>query len=418
MVEFAYKARTSSGRIVQGRLTSASQRSARNDLANRGLRTLSIKATTADGPTKSSGSFFSRDSKGNLKIRLGSQLPTTKEMAVFSKQFSLMIENGIPLMQCLRLLGSQQQKADFKAIIEKVSSDVEKGSNLSDALEPHNRVFEELYVALIRAGEKSGHLDKILRQLVTYIEKSAKIKSQIRSAMTYPTIIILVAISVITLLLVWVVPSFAKQFSDSGQELPGLTLFVVNLSNALINYWMFFLAGISGAIAGINYGIKTDSGRKLFDTYVLKAPIIGDVMLKIAISRFCSTMGTMLSSGVSILESLTICAASSGNKAIEKMIHTIKDEISRGKTFHDPMESSGIFPVMVSSMVAVGEQTGTLDVTLDKISDIYDDEVDSAIETMTSMIEPILIVVIGGVVGFIVIAMYLPIFSLANTVGG
>ena len=254
--------------------------------------------------------------------------------------------------------------------------------------------------------------------MVTYIEKSAKIKSQIKSAMTYPLIIVFVALSVITLLLVWVVPTFAKQFADSGQELPGLTSFVVNLSNLLIKDWMFIVAGIAVAIFGIRWGLKTDQGRKIFDTYILKAPIIGDVMLKISIARFCSTMGTMLSSGVSILESLNICAASSGNRAIEKMVHHIRDEISKGRTFFDPMEASGIFPAMVSSMVAVGEQTGTLDVTLAKISDIYDDEVDSAIDTMTSMIEPLLIIVIGGIVGFIVIAMYLPIFGLANTVGG
>ena len=417
MPEFTYKARNTSGKFVNGRLTSASIKSARNDLTNRGFRVLSIQAVSSDRLIPRSG-LISRSPKGELRLNLGSQMPSTKELAVFSKQFSLMIENGIPLLQCLRLLAAQQQKTDFKATIEKVASDVEKGSNLSDALEPHKRVFDELYVALIRAGEKSGHLDKILRQLVNYIEKSAKIKAQIRSAMTYPAIIVFVAVSVITLLLVWVVPSFAKQFADSGKELPALTIVVMSMANALIHNWMSIIGGLVSSIFAIRWALRTDQGKKFWDTRILKTPIFGTVMLKIAVSRFSSTMGTMLSSGVSILESLNICAASSGNKAIEKMIYVIRDEISKGKTFHDPMEACGMFPMMVSSMVAVGEQTGTLDITLTKISDIYDDEVDSAIDTMTSMIEPLLIVVIGGVVGFIVIAMYLPIFSLADTVGG
>jgi type IV pilus assembly protein PilC len=326
-----------------------------------------------------------------------------------------MIENGISLIQCLKLLSNQQKKADFKRIIEEVTDAVEKGANLSDALAMHPSVFDELFVSLIRAGEASGHLDKILRKIVGYIEKAAKIKSQIKSAMSYPLVIVGVAVGVIALLLGFVVPSFVKQFADSGQELPGLTQLVIDMSNLLVNHFIELLAGIFCLFLGLRAYIRTEGGRMLFDTYILKAPIIGDVMLKLAISRFCSIMSTMLLSGVSILEALNICASSSGNRKIEKMVYRIKDEISRGRSFYDPVVESGIFPIMVSSMIAVGESTGTLDDTLLKISDIYEDEVDTAIEAMMAMIEPLLILIIGGIVGFIVIAMYLPIFNMAST---
>jgi type IV pilus assembly protein PilC len=414
MPEFTYKAKNRGGRIVSGKVTATSQKSARTELYNKGLRPLAVKAVK-DG--KSGGGFIVRDDKGNLQIRLGPQLPTLRELAVFSKQFSLMIENGIPLLQCLKLLSQQQKKMDFKAMIENIADAVERGASLSDAMDAYPKVFDELYVALIRAGEASGHLDKILKKLVSYIEKAVKIKSQVKSAMSYPLIIIAVAVGVIALLLIWVVPTFAKQFSDAGQELPEVTQLIINLSNGLTNNWMEIVVAMTGIFFGLKRYFRTDKGRSAFDSGILKAPIIGDVMLKIAISRFCSIMSTMLLSGVSILEALNICASSAGNKKIEKMVYKIREEISRGKSFYDPVASSGIFPLMVSSMIAVGESTGTLDETLLKISDIYDDEVDTAIETMTSLIEPLLIVIIGSIVGFIVIGMYLPIFSMANTVG-
>lgn len=418
MPEFKYKARNRGGRIVSSTISSANPKTAREDLYNLGFKPLTIKQIGGSGPaTKGINRYFYKDEKGRLQIRLGPELPSTKELAVFTKQFSLMIENGVPLLQCLHLLAAQQKKHDFKNIISTIHSAVEKGANLSNAMEPHKSVFYALYVSLVRAGEASGHLDIILRQLVVYIEKAAKIKSQIKSAMTYPTIIVLVAIGVITLLLTFVVPTFAKQFSDNRQELPEVTQFVVTISDLLINEWFTILIGLTGIISFFVYGIRTEKGRRIFDDYILKAPIFGDVLLKIAISRFCSTMSTMLSSGVSILEALTICAKSSGNKTVEDFVMTLREQISKGSNFADPLTVSPLFPPMVSSMVAVGETTGTLDETLGKIAEIYDDEVDAAIETMTAMLEPLMIVIIGSIVGFIVIAMYLPIFDLAGTVG-
>ena len=356
-----------------------------------------------------------KDDNGAIQINLGNTLPTTKELAVFTKQFSMMIENGIPLLKCITLITDQQRKIDFKEVLKSVHRDIEQGSNFSDSIEKYPEVFDDLYVAMIRAGEASGRLDIIMKQLVKYIEKSAKIKGQVKSAMTYPTMIVLVAAIVIVVLLVFVVPSFAKQFAESGKELPGLTQMVLDMSNALVNNWVEIIVGIVFGIYGFIYWKSTKAGKIAFDKYILKSPIFGELLLKIAIGRFCSTMSTMLNSGVPILEALNICAASSGNKEIESFILGIREEISQGKSFYTPLEASSLIPKMVSSMVAVGESTGTLDETLAKVTEIYDEEIDNSISAMMSLIEPLMIVVIGGIVGIIAIAMYLPIFDMAST---
>lgn len=420
MPTYAYKAKSRSGKIVKGQINAPSKLKAKNTLYNKGLRPLSVKAAVkmdVEADTKGLRRFIYRDASGDIQLRFGPDLPSTKELAVFTKQFSLMVENGIPMISSLKLLENSQRKMTFKTIIRSIAKQVEKGSTLNEAVESFPQVFDNLYVAMVRAGEKSGQLDVILRQLVSYIEKAAKIKSQIKSAMTYPVIIIVVAIGVVALLLAFVVPAFAKQFKDSGQDLPELTQMVVNLSDFLVNDWYIILGTLIGSFALFRYWIKTESGRTIFDRFLLKAPIIGDVMTKIAIGRFSSTMSTMLSSGVPILDSLVICAASSGNKTVEAFVQGVKDEIEKGGNFYEPLQKSPMFPPLVSSMVEVGETTGKLDETLRKIAEIYEDEVDAAIETMTSMIEPILIVVIGSIVGFIVLAMYLPVFDLAGTVG-
>ena len=361
--------------------------------------------------------FIYKDKQGQIQIQLGDDLPTTKELALFTKQFSLMIENGIPMLKSLKLLEEQQKKQSFQESLLSIHNAIEQGSNLSDALEAHPKIFDSLFVSMTRAGEASGRLDIILKQLVMYIEKSAKLKGQIKSAMAYPAIIVVVSIAVISVLLIFVVPSFAQQFADSGNELPGITQMVIDSSNALIGNWTSILASIVASGIGFKYWIGTPKGRKVFDAYLLKAPLIGDVISKISIGRFCSTMSTMLNSGVSILEALEICAASSGNTKIEEFVLHVREEISKGQNFADPLQQSPLFPTMVSSMVAVGESTGTLDETLGKVTEIYEDEVDNAIAAMMSMIEPAMIVIIGGIVGFILIAMYLPIFDMAGNVG-
>jgi type IV pilus assembly protein PilC len=418
--KYAYKGKSNSGQVKTGEISAANAQAAKSILSNKGLRILKLTTTSHDlgdgSKIRGLSRFIYRDKGGNIQLRLGAQLPTTRELGLFTKQFSLMIENGIPMLQALQMLRDQQRKIDFSETIEKIIGAIEQGASLTDALEPFPEIFDSLYVAMTRAGEASGRLDVILKQLVSYIEKSAKLKAQVKSAMAYPIIIMAVAVSVITLLLVFVVPNFAKQFEESGQEIPALTRIVIETSNALADNWMGILGTLIAVFFGLQYYLKTENGKKAFDKSILRAPIIGDVMIKISVGRFCSTMSTMLKSGVSILEALNICATSSGNKSIEKFVLNVREEISKGSTFSEPLAVDNFFPKMVVSMVAVGESTGTLDETLSKVNDIYEEEVDNAIAAMLSMIEPLMLVVIGGIVGLIVIAMYLPIFSMAGTV--
>ncbi len=419
MPKYEYRAKSRTGQVKTGDISAVDKNAAKAALANKGLKILSL--TSQDDSANIGGNVLTRmvykDKKGQWQIRLGSQLPTTRELALFTKQFSLMIENGIPMLQSLQMLSDQQRKVDFDEIIQKVNRSIEAGSTLTDSLEAYPLVFDQLYVAMVKAGEASGRLDVILKQLVVYIEKAAKLKAQVKSALAYPMIILFVAVGVVALLLVFVVPTFAKQFQESGQELPYLTMLVINMSDFLVNRWMEIIGGIVGTGFGLKWWVGTPGGKAVVDNYILKAPIIGDVMMKIAVGRFCSTMSTMMSSGVAIIEALNICAASSGNVKIEEFVLNVRDQISKGASFAEPLGEGKLFPKMVVSMVAVGESTGTLDETLKKVTDIYDEEVDTAIAAMMKMIEPLMIVVIGGIVGFIVIAMYLPIFGLAGAVG-
>ena len=421
MSKYNYKAKRRNGKITSGTILADSKQSAKNELYNRGLTPLKlVRVSSGDGPSQRKGisKFIFIDKDANIHINIGGGLPSTKELALFTKQFSLMIENGINLPQALQLLKESQSKPNFADTIEAIGKDVETGATLSEAIEIYPTIFDNLYTAMIRAGEASGKLDIILRQLVEYIEKSAKIKSQIKSAMAYPTIIVAVAVGVITMLLVFVVPGFAKQFQDSGKDLPGLTQLVIDMSNWLVDSASYIVAILVASVFLFRYWIKTETGRYSFDYFLLKSPIIGDLMTKISIGRFSSTLSTMLSSGVAILESLQICASSSGNKRIEKFILNIKEEVQRGEPFNAPLQNSSLIPPLVASMVKVGEATGKLPETLKKVTDIYEDEVDTAIDTMTAMIEPLLIVVIGSIVGFIVLAMYLPVFDMASNMGG
>ena len=414
MPTFNYKVSSRSGKIIQGSISAENKIRAKIQLINKGYRILKLKLASSNTESVKKN-FIYKDANGSIQINIGSSLPTIKELAVFTKQFSMMIENGIPLLKCISLIAEQQKKADFKEILKRVYKDIEEGSNFSEALEKYPYVFDSLYVAMVRAGEASGRLDIILKQLVKYIEKSAKIKAQVKSAMMYPLIIVFVATSVIVLLLVFVVPSFAKQFADSGKELPALTKLVLEMSDALSNNFLEIIIFLFSSIFGFTYWKNTQNGRVLFDKYILKSPLFGNLLTKISIGRFCSTMSTMLNSGVPILEALNICAASSGNKEIETFILSVREDISKGQSFFTPLEKSTLIPKMVSSMVAVGESTGTLDETLAKVTEIYDEEIDNSINAMMSMIEPLMIVVIGGIVGIIAIAMYLPIFDMAST---
>ncbi len=420
MPEYKYKVRDASGKYKTGTMSASSKAMVKDRLVRMRLMPILIQAVELDNsPIKGPfAKFLKRDKNGDLAISFGTKNPTTKDLVVFTKQFATMLTSGVSLVQALGILAGQQRIKDFGEVLEKVRGAVENGATLSEALEAYPKIFDNLYVAMIRAGEASGNLDTIMMKLVTYIEKAAKIKSQVKSAMMYPLIVLVVAVGVVSLLLVFVVPAFAKTFTDGGKKLPDLTQFVIDMSDWLSANIGYILLIVIVGVMILNAWKATPAGRVRWDGWMIKSPGIGNLLKKIAVGRFCSTMSTMLVSGVNLLDALTICGQSSGNKTIEAFINGVRASVEQGTKLSDPLGKGGLFPQMVVSMVSVGEATGAMDDMLFKISEFYEDEVDLAIKTLLGMIEPIMIVGIGGVVGFIVIAMYLPIFDMANAAGG
>jgi type IV pilus assembly protein PilC len=343
---------------------------------------------------------------------------TTKDLILFTRQFSTMIDSGLPLIQGLDILASQSENPTFKKIVSKIKTDVEGGSAFAEALKKHPRVFDSLYVNLCAAGELGGVLDTILQRLAAYIEKNAKLVSKVKGAMIYPSVIGCVAVVVILVLLIFVIPVFAEMFTSFGGQLPGLTQAVVSASEFMRTYWWAVFGGTGLCVFAFKKWKSTNKGEYLFDKFLLKAPVIGDLIRKIAVARFTRTMGTMLSSGVPILDGLEIVAKTAGNRIVEEAIYATKKSISEGKTIAEPLMKSGVFPPMVCQMVAVGEQTGALDTMLAKIAEFYEEEVDQAVDTLTTLIEPIMMIFLGGAVGIMLAAMYLPIFKIAGAVEG
>ena len=341
-----------------------------------------------------------------------------KELAIFTRQFATMIDAGLPLVQCMDILGMQQENQSFKKVIIQVKEDVESGSTFADALGKHPKVFDELFVNLVAAGEVGGILDTILSRLAAYIEKAMKLSKQIRSAMVYPLTILAVAIIVTTVLLLYVIPIFGDMFKDFGQALPAPTLIVLSLSAYTRKYFLVGLVVLALVIFAIRWYYRQEGGRRNIDRLLLRLPILGDLIRKISVARFSRTLGTMVASGVPILESMEIVAKSAGNKIIQEAVMKARASISEGKTISEPLADSKVFPPMVTQMVNVGETTGALDAMLNKIADFYDDEVDASVAGLTSLLEPMLMVFLGVVIGGLVIAMYLPIFKLAGVVGG
>jgi type IV pilus assembly protein PilC len=340
-----------------------------------------------------------------------------KEIVVFTRQFATMIDAGLPLVQCLEILSGQQDNAFFKEVLLKVKGDVEAGSTFADALRKHPRVYNDLYCNLVAAGEAGGILDTILNRLAVYIEKSMNLKKKVKGAMVYPSAVMAVAILVVSSLLLFVIPVFQKMFADMGGTLPSFTQLVINLSEILRTYWWAFALFFVGFFFSFRSYYRTEKGREKVDDYLLKFPVIGTLIKKVAIAKFTRTLSTMLSSGVPILEGLEIVARTSGNKTVEKAILKTRASIGEGKTIAEPLGASGIFPPMVVQMISVGESTGALDSMLSKIADFYDDEVDSAVAALTSLLEPVLMVFLGTTIGALVIAMYLPIFKMAAVLG-
>jgi len=405
MAKFAWEGKTRTGKVQKGTMEAQDERSVTASLRRQGILPSSIK----------------QRGKGldmELKIPGFEPKVTTKDLVVFTRQFATMIDAGLPLVQCLDILSRQQDNKTFKKSLTEIKESVESGSTFADALRKHPKAFDELYVNLVAAGEVGGILDTILNRLAAYIEKALKLKKQVKSAMTYPATVVGIAVIVVGVILVFVIPQFEKLFRDFGGTLPAPTQIVISLSNFIQHYILVIIAGIFLAMFLVKKIYATPKGRATIDDWSLKLPVFGVLIRKVAVAKFTRTLGTMISSGVPILDGLEIVAKTAGNRTVEKAIYQVRSSISEGKTIAEPLEKSGVFPPMVCQMIAVGEQSGAIDTMLNKIADFYDDEVDDAVSNLTAMMEPLLMLFLGTTVGGLVIAMYLPIFKLAGTVGG
>jgi type IV pilus assembly protein PilC len=339
------------------------------------------------------------------------------DIIIFCRQFSTMIDAGLPIIQCLDILYTQNENKTFKNILKEIKGNVESGQTFAEALKKYPKQFDDLFVNMIAAGEAGGILDSILRRLSSYMEKAAKLKAKIKGGMTYPIVTMIIAVIVVAIIMVFVIPVFEDMFEGMGSALPAPTQLVVNMSRIIKSNILYIIGFIGVLIFLIRRFYKTEKGQVLMDDLFLRVPLFGPLIRKAAVSKFTRTMGTMLTSGVAILDALDIVAKTAGNKTIEKAVYETRSAISEGRTMSDPLSESGVFPSMVCQMIAVGESTGALDSMLTKIADFYDEEVDQAVENMTALIEPFMLVFLGVVIGGLVISMYLPIFKMASAMG-
>jgi type IV pilus assembly protein PilC len=401
MPVFVWKGRTSSGLSANGELAAESEAEVIAHLRARKIIPTSV-----------------RNKPKELSIPFLSGRISTKELAVFTRQFATMINSGLPLMQCLDIQSQQVDSNSFKKVLWEVMEDVEGGSTLAEALRKHKNIFSDLYVNMVAAGETGGALDVVLQRLSTYLEKSAALARKIKGAMIYPAIIIGVSVLAILVLLIFVIPVFATMFETFGGQLPLPTRIVLGLSTFVKKYTLFAILGLAAGAFGIKYLRKSSGGKTAVDGFLLKVPIVGDLVRKQAIARFSRTLSTLLSSGVPILDALEITSKTAGNKVIEDSILAARVSISEGETIAEPLKQVGAFPPMVTQMIAIGEAAGNLDDMLNKVADFYDSEVDAAVENLTAAMEPIIIVVLGVFVGGMMVAMYLPIFKFVTLIRG
>ena len=400
MSEFVWEARARTGELRKGVMDADDEPAVQARLRSQQLMPTKIKKK---------GKVL------NFKIGTGVDL---KEVVTFTRLFATMIDAGLPIVQCLDILCNQTDNKRFAVVLRDVKANVEQGATFSDSLRRHPKVFDALYVNLVQAGEVGGILDTILNRLAVYNEKAIKLRRQVKGAMVYPSAVVIIFTGVLSILLGWVIPSFKTIFKDLGasDELPWLTQVVISVSETFIGYLpLVILVGI-GTVVALMYVYRRPAGKRFFHRLMLKAPIIGNVLRKVAVARFTRTLGTLLASGVPILDALEIVAKTSGNMVIEEAIMYARAKISEGKNMASPLMETNVFPPMVVQMVGVGEQTGALDAMLGKIADFYEEEVDVAVSALTSLIEPIMMVGIGGTVGVVLIAMYLPIFSIAGKI--
>jgi len=403
MPAYIWKGKTRQGTVTTGVMEAASADAVEAQLRVQMLTPVSVKAKP-----KNISEYLTF-----LKAKI-----KTKDLVIFTRQFATMIDAGLPLVQCLKILGDQQENPTFKQIINAVRNDVEQGSTFAEALAKHPKPFEALYCNLVAAGEVGGILDTILNRLAVYLEKADALARKVKGAMVYPTTVLVVAVGVVILLLVKVIPTFEKMFADFGGELPGPTQVVVNISHFMQDWILVFLGAIVAAgIAFVQARKRSYKFRKSTDALFLKAPVFGPLIRKVAVARFTRTLGTMIASGVPILDGLDIVSRTAGNVIVEEALNNVRIAISEGRTIAEPLAASGVFPGMVVQMIAVGEETGAMETMLGKIADFYDEEVDAAVDALTAMLEPIMMVGLGGTVGAMLIAMYLPIFKIAETVG-
>ena len=401
MPAYTWEGKNRQGQTQKGSSPAANEAALSAELRRKGIMVTSIRPKSA--------MKFSFGSAGSV---------SSKDLVVFTRQFCTMIDAGLPLVQCLDILSRQQDNPYFKKCIFEVKESVESGSTFAEALQKHPKIFDELYVNLVAAGEVGGILDTILNRLAAYIEKSLKLKKQVKSAMTYPVTIIGIASVVVGVILIFVIPAFESMFSSFNQALPLPTQIVINMSRGLKEYIIVIIGAIWLFIFLCKRFYASKKGRELVDYNALKLPVVGVLIRKVAVAKFTRTLGTMISSGVPILDGLEIVAKTAGNRTVEKAIYQVRQSISEGKTIAEPLTKSGVFPPMVCQMIAVGEQAGAIDTMLNKIADFYDDEVDDAVGNLTAMMEPLLMLFLGTIVGGLVIAMYLPIFKLAGAAGG
>jgi type IV pilus assembly protein PilC len=401
MAVFAWEGRTRAGEVKKGTMEAEGEPEIANRLRAQGVTLQKARKKSADI---------------EIKLPWSGGVPE-KDIVVFTRQFATMIDAGLPIVQCLDILCGQTPNKTFAKALATIKSDVESGSTFSDALKKHPKIFDSLYCNLVQAGEVGGILDTILNRLALYIEKAMKLKSQVKGAMVYPISILIVALLVVILLLWKVIPVFENMFKDfGGGALPKPTQIVIGISNGFVSHFWPIMGAIGALVFGIPAILRTKRGRETFDKIILKTPVIGPVLRKIAVARFTRTMGTLLSSGVAILEAMEVVAKTAGNVVIHDAIMYTRQKISEGKNMAEPLMETKVFPTMVVQMIGVGEQTGAMDNMLQKIADFYEDEVDVAVSAMTKLMEPLMMVFLGGIVGGLIIAMYLPIFEMAGNI--
>ena len=398
MPVYKYTGTNKQGATVKGSIDADDEKGAKNGLLAQGIRTNTLK-------------------KDWTQIELGAGKVGAKELVVFTRQFATMIDAGLSIIQSLDILAAQGDTAVFRSVLRKVRNAVEEGKSLSDALGEHPKVFTELYVNLVAAGEVGGILDTIMDRLAIFLEKNDALKQKIKSAMKYPAIVLIATIAITMVLLYWVVPTFAALFESNGQKLPELTQIVVDMSHWTQDNILLILGGLAGAVIGGKMAMKNPKIKYAIHRYSMQLPVVGELIQKSAVARFTRTLGTLVSSGVPLVDGLAVVAKTAGNMAIERSIFTVRDRVIEGNDMITPLTAEKIFPNMVVQMIGVGEATGAMDTMLNKIADFYEQEVDTAVDGLTSMIEPIMMIFIGGIVGTMMVAMYLPIFSMGKAVG-